>query len=1005
MNRLCLNAIVKNEQHTLARCLRSVKPFIASYVICDTGSTDRTKAIITEELQGIPGITHDTTFVNFSQARNEALDFCRKSPFDFNYILLTDADMELKGTLTQALTAPGYFVRQDGVGLSYQNIRLVRRDVPAKYHCPTHEYLAVENAKLLEGIYFLDHECGSSRPHKLTRDTELLEAELQRVPGDPRSLFYLAQTYRSLGRRTEAIELYRQRVAAGGWEEEVWYSLYMIGVCLKEMDDPSCIQAFLRAYNYRPTRAESLHGIAQYSRLKGQNDVAMLFCEQARAVKRSDDILFVSPGCYGGVAIQEEESICGYYSPLPSRKEAGRKVCNELAVDRSASQSLLECARRNLVFYVQSAENTFGRCKVTELSVQADKGFRPATASITEHQGKLVGLVRTHNYSYTDEGQFVARDGTGIIRTRNLFVEFGDDLQVLTQHEVEDHAPEPPVVRDALVRGFEDCRLISFQGNLYASCTVMDRISPWQCEWALLDLDQQHNVSRIRINKTVAPTLRQKNWMPCIADDRLMFIYSTYPTTVVQFRFDVGQPEIVQINEAPLALDHVKGGSQLVRLDDGGWLCVVHETIERPMARRPYLSRFVRFDEQFRLIACSDLFYFHKNDVEFAAGLVRRNGSLFVSYSTDDAESRSWITQLNEVDVLDRLVHTSPSLPTSITPELAVLTPAPAQRTLASSVPRSELWINGYTHPYTGFATIVEHLTKELEAMGVIVHLGESPPEKWTIVANPLCWAVDYPINERTVVLTTWDSDTIQPEYAIALRKAARVLTTSNWVTEAICRAGLTNVHTLRMGHDPTLYFDNGSWPATCVFGATQNELDVIAEAFRIAFPRGDEPAQLRLRTGFKQWAAKVETKDPRISIEDGWCSNVELAAWYRSLTALVNGSQGEGFGFGPFEAMACGRPVVMGAYAGVTDYFNKDVGYSVEYRDIPATGRYIGKCYQVTPEAFAQGMRKVFHQQNEARVLGKRAAGRVKSWTWGQSARQLMAHLRQVGCCVEGSV
>ena len=52
---ICLSMIVKNEAHVLARCLRSVKPLLSSWVIVDTGSTDDTERVAREELAGIPG--------------------------------------------------------------------------------------------------------------------------------------------------------------------------------------------------------------------------------------------------------------------------------------------------------------------------------------------------------------------------------------------------------------------------------------------------------------------------------------------------------------------------------------------------------------------------------------------------------------------------------------------------------------------------------------------------------------------------------------------------------------------------------------------------------------------------------------------------------------------------------------------------------------------------------------------------------------------------------------
>src|SRR5689334_13486039 len=116
--------------------------------------------------------------------------------------------------------------------ISYYNTRLLRRDCSAHYAGATHEYLAVEaTARRLTGLWFFDHARGSSRKDKFSRDIGLLMDDLQRDPANPRTMFYLAQTYMDAGRHDEASAWYERRIAVGGWEEEIWYSMYRIAQC------------------------------------------------------------------------------------------------------------------------------------------------------------------------------------------------------------------------------------------------------------------------------------------------------------------------------------------------------------------------------------------------------------------------------------------------------------------------------------------------------------------------------------------------------------------------------------------------------------------------------------------------------------------------------------------------------------------------------------------------------------------------------------------------------
>src|SRR3954468_21671044 len=87
--RVCLNMIVKNERAVIGRCLDSVRPFIDSWVIVDTGSTDGTQAFIREKLQGVPGELFERPWVNFGKNRTEAMELARERA---DFLLLLDAD-------------------------------------------------------------------------------------------------------------------------------------------------------------------------------------------------------------------------------------------------------------------------------------------------------------------------------------------------------------------------------------------------------------------------------------------------------------------------------------------------------------------------------------------------------------------------------------------------------------------------------------------------------------------------------------------------------------------------------------------------------------------------------------------------------------------------------------------------------------------------------------------------------------------------------------------------
>ena len=82
-NLLELVMIVKNSGDEIIPMLNAIKNYIDHWTILDTGSTDNTKENITTCLTDVPGNLYDglqlydDPFVDFSTARNRALDLAK----------------------------------------------------------------------------------------------------------------------------------------------------------------------------------------------------------------------------------------------------------------------------------------------------------------------------------------------------------------------------------------------------------------------------------------------------------------------------------------------------------------------------------------------------------------------------------------------------------------------------------------------------------------------------------------------------------------------------------------------------------------------------------------------------------------------------------------------------------------------------------------------------------------------------------------------------------------
>src|SRR6266851_4120733 len=96
MKRICLVMIVRNEAAVIRRCLASVKAIISHWVICDTGSTDDTRKIVLEELNGIPGTLYDDAWVDFGHNRSLAIARARGKA-DYHLLINADETLHLDG--------------------------------------------------------------------------------------------------------------------------------------------------------------------------------------------------------------------------------------------------------------------------------------------------------------------------------------------------------------------------------------------------------------------------------------------------------------------------------------------------------------------------------------------------------------------------------------------------------------------------------------------------------------------------------------------------------------------------------------------------------------------------------------------------------------------------------------------------------------------------------------------------------------------------------------------
>jgi tetratricopeptide (TPR) repeat protein len=338
---ICLNMIVKDEAHVIRRCLDSVLPFIDTWVIVDTGSTDGTQEVIRSYFASAakPGSLYERPFRDFGTNRTEALELSRERA---RYSFIIDADEVLStspGFVLPNLTADAYqTLHRAGTSDTYFWLtQFVRNALPWRYEGVLHEALACDaphRTERLEGLliqgFFDSARNRLPQEEKYLRDARVLEDALVREPNNSRYVFYLGQSYRDARQYEKSMYAYQRRAQMGGWEEEAWFAQYQVARNLERLQRRAeAIEAYLSAFQRRPSRAEPLCELSRMLRESKDFQLAYLFSDRARRIPPSKDTLFVDESVYRWRCLDEFAVAAYWIGQYAESAEAARRLLTE----------------------------------------------------------------------------------------------------------------------------------------------------------------------------------------------------------------------------------------------------------------------------------------------------------------------------------------------------------------------------------------------------------------------------------------------------------------------------------------------------------------------------------------------------------------------------------------------------------------------------------------------------------------------------------------------------
>jgi predicted O-methyltransferase YrrM/tetratricopeptide (TPR) repeat protein len=292
---LCI--MVKNGGQQFEQMLLDNLHVVDKWTILDTGSTDDTIEVINRVLVGKKeGALYEEPFINFRDSRNRLLELAGT---DCKYNLMLDDTYVIKGDLRTFLST----IRSDQYATSftlfiqsedtkYGSNRVIKSHAGLQYIYKIHEVISDKNNinvvipeknAYIEDRRF-DYMERRTNDRKLL-DLKLLYEEVEDDRNNPRSYYYLAQTYNCLGDYEKAFYYFMKRcefINAGFLQERVDAAFEAARIANFKLNKPwpECEKLYMNAFKIDESRPEALYFIGIHYYLENNHRKAYKYLKQ-----------------------------------------------------------------------------------------------------------------------------------------------------------------------------------------------------------------------------------------------------------------------------------------------------------------------------------------------------------------------------------------------------------------------------------------------------------------------------------------------------------------------------------------------------------------------------------------------------------------------------------------------------------------------------------------------------------------------------------------------------
>jgi tetratricopeptide (TPR) repeat protein len=651
MSTLFLNMIVKNESQNIVRLFQSVLPIIDGVCVCDTGSTDNTIELIEtfcKDNSIICKIVKEE-FKNFEYSRNVALNACKGLS---DYILLMDADMvlEVKNFDKSKLNEyDDYMLLQGNPSFYYFNKRIIKNNDNYNYIGVTHEYInnksGVNTKKLtIDELFILDIGDGGCKSNKFERDASLLEEGIKEDPTNDRYHFYLANTYRDLGKNELSIEYYKKRIKLKGWEQEIWQCYYNIGLInLKLGKNDKAINSFIDCIKIVPYRLENIYELIKHYRLTSNHSMCDYYYNIFKFVKSQnkyiDDYLFLNKDVYTYLC-DYEYTIFSYYL---KNKNIQKELINVFNYSKKYDE--IQNVLRNLKFYPLVLKQKDKICLTNEIIIDNIE-YRSSSSSIIKDPASdgYVMNMRYVNYYIEDSQRYRVNNG---IRTLNKYLKLNKNLEIETENILNYYNKDEtisPIEGQYFYKGMEDLKLFSYNNEIYFIGTSITK------ENKIMMGTGKYNDTLIE-SKNLSCSFNyqqcEKNWIYTNYKNSLGIIYKWSPLTITKEKDD--HIELIIEKQTPNIFHYARGSTCEYTFQNEKWFVLHYVSHED---KRCYYHMIAVLDNDYNILRHTSLFTFEQKEIEYCLGLVVEEDRVLITNSNWDRTTTINVYDKNYIDEL-----------------------------------------------------------------------------------------------------------------------------------------------------------------------------------------------------------------------------------------------------------------------------------------------------------------------------------------------------------------